>query len=215
MDCLPNPELQAICTSALSQAKATLLHFEAISDQWTPYKAKNKDIVTAKLKSPSGLNIMRADCVIYAPLETVAAVVYAMEENTKWDPVLETTEQIAFFPDCKVLRNTYWAPFPVTKRDFVLTLKLFREADCIIDASASIETPLCPEVKGFVRGHLHYGGFVLRAMSPMVTRAVHVVYADPRGKLPHFLVNMGQKKHYQYLEAVKNYLESLPEQLVL
>ena len=215
MDCLPNPALEALCTAALNHAREVLLSFEAPSDQWTPCKSKNKDIQTFKMKSESGLNIMRADCVIYAPLETVAAVVYAMEENTKWDPVLESTEQIAFFPDCKVLRNTYWAPFPVTKRDFVLALKLFREENRIIDASISVETELCPPVKGFVRGQLHYGGFILTQMTEMTTRAVHVVYADPKGKLPHFLVNLGQTKHYQYLAAIKTYLESLPQQMVL
>ena len=211
MDFLPNPELYALCSESLESVRQTLLQYEALNDQWVPYRTKNREILTSKLHSPTGLNIMRADCVICAPIETVAAVVYAMDQNSKWDPVLLSTEEVATFPDAKVVRNTYWAPFPVSKRDFVLAIKLYKDAEKVVDASVSVVTPVCPEVKGYVRGHLHYGGFILRKISEKVTKAVHVVYADPRGKLPTFLVNMGQTKHYQYLEAVKKYLESLPQ----
>ena len=164
-----------------------------------------KEIEGTRLMTESGLYVVRAKGIIPASPEAIFALVSDLDRKKQWDPMFVEGRVVKeFSPEVKVNYQRFYAPWPVSHRDFVFMSVLRREPDgTIVFAGSSIDIPSLPDVSGLVRGEMVRGGFILRPHGEGETRVTYIVHVDPRGMLPTMIVNKFQKSQTANVYKIK------------
>jgi len=164
-----------------------------------------KEIAGTRLMTESGLYVVRAKGIIPAGPEEILALVSDLERKKLWDPMFVEGRVVKeFTPDLKVNYQHFYAPWPVSHRDFVFMSAVHREADgTIVYTGTSIDLPWMPDVSGLVRGEMVRGGFILRPLGDRETKVTYLVHVDPRGMLPTMIVNKFQRSQTANVYKIK------------
>lgn len=159
-------------------------------------KTSSRDGITVYRKSVPGsaLKGFRGTVVIDAPMEKL---VWVLADNTRrkdWTDRLETStilERRSAY-DC-VMYQRYSAPAIISDRDFVFRAAAYTRpsGEAVLDV-ASVVHPKAPKSPG-VRGELQQNRFGLRSLGPSKTHVDAVIFADPKGSIPAWVVNLVQK----------------------
>lgn len=132
-----------------------------------------------------------------APIINVLSVIYDVSRIKEWlsdVKELKVLERKNNFD--KIEYNRTKAPWPVSDRDFVYAVNVkVNSADKSIEIFIqSTEHPLAPSPKGVVRGELHASRYFLQSIEDgSKTHLTVEIFADPKGILPKWMVNMVQK----------------------
>lgn len=190
-----------------SKASSLIQNLKSLEEDYAGWEDLGtiKDIEGTRLMTDSGLYVVRAKGIIPARPEEILALVSDLDRKKQWDPMfVEGRVLKEFTADLKVNYQHFYAPWPVSHRDFVFMSVVQREEDgTIVYSGTSIELPTMPDVSGLVRGEMVRGGFILRPHGERETRLTYLVHVDPRGMLPTMIVNKFQRSQTANVYKIK------------
>lgn len=133
----------------------------------------------------------------------------SLETRKKVTPNLSKYKIVKEFdPDTHLLHYVYKAPFPVRSRDFCLKRFVHRHGDNILMCGISVIDDDLPPLKKYVRGEITMSGYFFEGISDEETKITSIVYIDPKGWIPGFVVRAS--KNGEFAELV-NLVEVIEE----
>ena len=165
-------------------------------DGWTPI-GTNKDVFIMK-KSPqkgeaSSVNCVKGTAIVRAPPDFVYRVLKTRGNVGKFDDMLKEARVIDEISDTtRLVHLLYKAVWPTSARDFtVITTAGRYDESTLVEAAMSVVDERIPEERGYVRGNVVCGGYVIRALSdqPEMSEVTYVSQAEFKGNIPTFAVN--------------------------
>ena len=136
----------------------------------------------------------RGEAIINSPMNRILFVLSDVENAGQWvdrltvSKVLERSGLLEY-----VIYQEFSLPWPISDRNFVFRGKAHKGEDgSVIIELKSEDNKLAPPSKG-VRGELIESKYVLTPISEMETKLEVEIFADPKGALPTWLINLIQK----------------------
>ena len=186
---------------------------------WTErWEEDGFEIYSRKVKG-SGLLGFWIKGTLDAPIEVILSILREVETQSKWTPQLthkSTIREISAIEAVTYSVNDM--PWPAWDRDMVLHNKLYldRERKLLYVLTRSVKETTHPEMskKKLVRAHLEYGNLGFRPVTDNKTYVEMMLYADPRGSIPKFVVNFFQKKFpIKLLRAIETEAKRAPDRM--
>jgi hypothetical protein len=149
----------------------------------------------------------RAAAVLDAPVEQVMEVLRRVEITDEWMPDIQTKYSVVERSDFEAI--TYSIndlPWPFADRELVLLnrLRLDRLRKYLVVDVYSVDLGDVPVGKGNVRAHMYCGETKVRPAGEDRTEVDLILFVDPKGFIPAWLVNLFQKKlPYNFLKALE------------
>jgi hypothetical protein len=139
---------------------------------------------------------VKAIAVLAASPQAVRAVIDAVAQQPAWVPYLTETRVLKnISPDEALLYSRFDAHWPARDRDFVYRSRVSRDAaGRIVYRLESYQSPLMPERDDYVRGILMEGLYIIEPKDKDSARVEFMFHADPRGRLPLWIVNIVQRR---------------------
>lgn len=132
----------------------------------------------------------------------------SISDRKKMTPNLSKYEIIKeFAPDIHLLHYVYKAPFPVKSRDFCLKRFIHREKDNALICGVSIIDDNLPPLDKYIRGEIIMSGFYFEGLGEGETRVTSLVYLDPKGWIPGFVVKASKNGELAELKNLAKFLE--------
>jgi START domain len=136
----------------------------------------------------------RGEAIIESPMNRILFVLSDIEKAGEWidrltvSKVLERNGLLE-----TVVYQEFSLPWPISDRSFVFRGKARKEEDGrVIIELKSEDNKLAPPSKG-VRGELIESKYVLTPISDTQTKLEVEIFADPKGAIPTWLINLIQK----------------------
>ena len=177
------------CDKLVAAAEATE------REGWTPV-GTSKDVFVMKKapqKGESSVNCVKGTGIVRAPPDFVYRVLKSRKNVGKFDDMLKEARIVDEISDATTLVHLlYKAVWPTSARDFTVITTAGRYDDStLVEAAVSVVDPRVPEEKGYVRGNVVCGGYVIRAVSeqPEMSEVTYVSQAELKGNIPTFAVN--------------------------
>lgn len=171
------------------------------------YTKKNLSFYSKKLKGSSLLNF-RAVGEINVAMDEAMAILRSVKHATKWDENTRVKKTVENISDIEAITYSETGiPWPFRNRDLVLNNKLFIDTQRValrVDVK-SIERKDYPKRQKLVRAFLDAKMF-FREKSKEVTLVDLQILVDPKGSIPHWVVNIVQKTMpYDFLIGLVKY----------
>lgn len=164
-------------------------------DGWTVI-GNTKNVFIMKRVPQKGdvsVNCIKGTGIIRAPPQFVFRIVRNTENNSKLDDMLKETRLVdRVTPTTVLVHLLFKAVWPTTPRDFTVISTAGRYDDeTFIEAGISVVDPRIPEEKGYVRGNIICGGYVIKVCPgmPEQCEVTYVSQAELKGSIPNFAVN--------------------------
>ena len=164
--------------------------------QWKLQHEENSiQVYTLDVKK-SDLLKARAVAVITAPMKDIQQVIDDIDNRHEWVPYLRKSERVAVISDTRRIEySVFKAPWPASDRDFVYELQILKATEnYLIYKMVSVDNALVAEKNSIIRAELFECVYSLTAISENTTGIEVIYYADPKGWLPDWLVNIIQVK---------------------
>mmetsp|Transcript_31298 Transcript_31298/g.30959 ORF Transcript_31298/g.30959 Transcript_31298/m.30959 type:complete len:206 (+) Transcript_31298:26-643(+) len=159
---------------------------------------EDNGVESDRIMTESGIQLIKAIGLINRTPQQIVDVICDYQHKSEWDDMcVESLMVQEFDPNYRVLYQRFWAPWPISHRDFVFASKVSNIGEDIIIVAKSVETELAPEKSGVVRGSINTSGFYLQKLGENLTRLTYLVSVDPKGSLPLWVVNQLGKKQCQ------------------
>jgi len=220
-DELPSPQTPEDYKKVVADAKEKVMSlFNSDGPQWSEvdtsvFPADHGVTIhsTTDTSTGSAVECVRASKVFKLPPKTVFELVSNHDLATRrtWDPEVLDFKFLRELQDAiGVVYALHNAPFPVSKRDFVLATTHFGpQADGkYLAYSTSINYPGIQQDSSIVRGVIFVSAWIVEpvagdANSCKVTRIIHV---DVKGMIPTFIINANKANPGKVLLAVEKVL---------
>lgn len=167
-----------------------------ISTDWNQVKVEDGVEVYEGNVVGSNVVAFKGVALIDAPLSHVLSVLYDLEQIKRWMSNLKdyrTVEWINKFK--KIDYNRLESPWPLSDRDFVYNVTIHVDPRKSVDIIFENTThPMFPKVTDVVRGDVRFGRYLVEQdpASGKVRLTVEM-FADPKGQVPKWMVNMVQR----------------------
>lgn len=189
------------CASELLSYCENLLGWENMS--------KSCGVHTYRKTTTYGIHMLRVDCIVNTNADNVIQLLVDNDRKKEWDEnYLEGHVVADLGPGIRILYNKFAAPWPVSDRDFVFAVKHFEIDGKTVFAGKSIEIAELPPNGNAVRGLIHASGFIVEPLSMNTTRVSYFVNVDPKGCIPHFIVNrmsyLQTRSFYRFIYILEN-----------
>jgi hypothetical protein len=166
------------------------------------YSQQSPDGALLKFKAKGALNVK---------MEKALAVLRNVERTTEWDKDTVVKQTIQDISDLEALTYSETKiPWPFQNRDLVLRNKLHigKEQKVLFVEVNSEEHAKYPprkkRVRAFLRAVLRF-----RPVSDESTQVEMEVLVDPKGSIPHWVVNIVQRRMpYDFLKSVESYAKT-------
>ena len=115
-------------------------------------------------------------------------------------------------PAVQIVHMLYKGVWPTAPRDFgVLNISGERDNQTWLSAAISVEDSRIPNEKGYVRGRLECGGYVVRAVpgNPNVSEVTYVAQVDLKGSIPTMVTNKIADSQPQCVNKLRGIVEPL------
>lgn len=175
------------------------------------YEKDGLSFYSKQIKGSSLLNF-RAIGIIKTKMEEALAILRNVEHAQKWDDNTKLKKTVEDISDIEAITYSETnIPWPFRNRDLVLNNKLYIDRERValrVDVN-SIERKDYPKRKKLVRAHLNAKMF-FRPMDENTSQVDLMIMVDPRGSIPHWVVNMVQKSMpYDFLKGIENYAKKV------
>ena len=188
-------------TSAVLQQSKQEVEALLNADDWRHIGVSN-DVESWVRSTESGINMIKAIGIIQAEPEAIRERVMDYARKHEWDEMIVVSERIAAFSDdLVILHQQFKLTFPASNRDFVFGAAIYRENNKITIIGRSIDAGV-PEVSGVVRGEVMTSCFILEP-TESGTRVIYLANVDPKGMLPHIVVNYVAKSQGQNIHRIR------------
>jgi len=132
-----------------------------------------------------------------------------LETRKKITPNLSLYKIIKEFePGIHLLHYVYKAPFPVKSRDFCLKRFVHSRNSDILICGVSIVDDDLPPVKKYIRGEVLMSGYLFESISKEETQITSIIYIDPKGWIPNFVVKASKTGELSELTNIAKIVES-------
>ena len=156
----------------------------------------SKDVFIMK-KSPARgehpVNCVKGSMKINVPPDFVLRAIMDPTNANELDAMLKEAKIIEeLSPTVHLLHLSYKSVWPTTARDFSVVNVIGRtDSETRIHAACSIVDPRIPEERGFVRGNIIAGGYVIKDFpgDPESSHVTYITQVDLKGSVPSFVVN--------------------------
>ncbi len=165
------------------------------NNQWK--KVKNEeDIQVYVLKFPHK-EIVKAKTmtIINVPMNQVIAVLDDIDKRHEWVPFLKISKSLSKYENNKRIEYSHFkAPWPATDRDFVYQTELiFDTKTKKIYKMQTVISNLMPVKNDKIRADLYESIYTLTAIDNQTTAVELIFYANPKGWLPNWIINIIQQ----------------------
>lgn len=185
---------------------------EHANEKWKRVRDSNGITIYVKNIAGSAKVKARAELAINANMELVKLVIEDMAKRKSWVPFLKESRVLKQISDTEQLEYSLFdAPWPASDRDFVYRQKIQHEHEGeIIYETELVQTELMPEVDGVVRAEIIESKYTLTMINENQTYVEFVFYADPKGWVPNWVVNVIQKRlPYMMLSNLRKKAEAI------
>ena len=172
----------------------SVLSFSKTHDWKKIDEEKGVKIFEKKMPDSSVL-AFRGTAIVEASLGKIYYVLQDYKNEREWVDMLDKNEILKnFSKDERIQYQSFDLPWPISDRDFVYHAKssLDKSGEKILMVIKSVDYKGAPETVG-VRGSLYRSSFELEKIGENKTKVDVQIYADPKGLLPKWVVNLIQK----------------------
>lgn len=163
------------------------------------------------------INCVKGTGIVNAPPKFVMHFLKDPTYTTRLDDMLKEVHLIhKISPAVQLVHMLYKGVWPTAPRDFaLLNITGQRDTQTWVSAAVSIVDSRIPETKGYVRGHLETGGYVIQAVSdnPNVSKVTYVAQVDLRGSIPIMVTNKIADTQPMNVNILRGIVEPLYTQL--
>ena len=174
---------------------------------------KNADGIQLFSRSVTGTDLLKvkAIAVVDADINSIKAVIDDVAHHSDWLPYLieaRVLQQISATE--MLLYGRFDAAWPARDRDIVYRVRVSQHEDGSVSyQQQSQQSSLMPVQDDYVRATLMQGGYRLIPLNGKQTRVEMLLHADPRGKLPLWIVNIVLQR--LPFESLKGLMKQLAE----
>ena len=166
-----------------------------VDDGWISLGTSKGIAILKKIpqKGEPPINSVKGSGKINCPPEFLIRILMDTTYSKQLDDLLDKMTLMKEVDDhVQLMYLKYKAFWPTTARDFCV-LSVFGQFDksTFVHAASSVVDPRVPEEKGYVRGEVLSGGYVIQACpgQPGLSRVTYVTQVDLKGSVPAFVVN--------------------------
>ena len=178
-----------------------------ILNNWKSIYSKDGITVSSQKVPESDIVALKAVGILKAPLDQVVAVLRKVEISKEWVPFVDKKFAVQEFSDTEsITYSVNKLPWPFADRSLLLynKLRLDREKKQIVIDVHSVELEKDPIKEDNVRAILHCGQMIVRPAGTAQTEMQLIIFVDPKGYIPAWLVNLSQKSlPYDFLKALE------------
>jgi hypothetical protein len=191
----------AVCGQGLSD------RFSITPDRWQQIYQKGGITVYSQKVPISDVMAFRAASLLDAPVEQVMEVLRRVEITGEWMPDIVVKYAVNEWSDFEAITfSINEMPWPISDRELLLynRLRLDRNRKFLVVEVYSVEDKSLPVARGNVRAHMHCGETLVRPAGDGRTQVELILFVDPKGFIPAWLVNLFQKMlRYNFLKALE------------
>jgi hypothetical protein len=184
-----------------------LAQYCLVQNNWKKLFSKNGITVYSQKSPESDVVALKASGILKAPMDQVLEVLRKVEIAKEWIPDVDTKITIKDFSDLEAITySVNILPWPFADRSLVLhnKLRLDREKKYLVIDIHSVDFETNPVKEDHVRANMYCGQTLLRPVAKGETEIELILFVDPRGHIPTWLVNMAQKSMpYNFLRALE------------
>ena len=184
-------------------------------DGWIPLSAKN-DVSALKKPPAKGappINCVKGTGMVKAPPEFILRFLKDPSTTTKLDELLKESKTVHEVSGAVHIVHLLYKPvWPTSPREFsVMSVSGQFDKQTWVDAGISVQDPRIPQEKGYVRGELIVGGYVIRSVpdNPELSEVTYAAQVDLKGSIPAFVVNKITESQPQCVSRLRNHVEPL------
>jgi len=174
---------------------------------WEKKLVKNGITIYAQKSPHSSILGLKATGILKAPVDQLMAVLREVEISEEWMPHIKEKYTVRDFSDLEAITYSInKLPWPFADREMLLhnRLRLDKENKYLVVDVYSVNLLDIPVKKSSVRAHMYCGRTLLRPAGENRTEVELILYIDPKGSIPVWLVNMVQKTMpYNFLTALE------------
>ena len=163
--------------------------------------------ISSKRMQGSRVLAFKADGIMEAPIGQIMEVMRRLEIVGEWMPDIQEKFSLEAVSDVEVITYSInRLPFPFSDRELILhnSVRLDRERSYIVLDMVSLDDYEYPAKKGTVRAVMNCGEMMVRPAGARKTEVALLLYVDPKGFIPAWLVNRVQRRMpYNFLKALE------------
>lgn len=184
-----------------------LAQYCLVQNNWKKLFNKNGITVYSQKSPESDVLALKASGILKAPMDQVLEVLRKVEISKEWIPHIDTKITVKDFSDLEAITySVNILPWPLADRSLLLhnKLRLDREKKYLVIDIHSVDFETNPIKKGRVRANMYCGQTLMRPVGKGETEIELILFVDPRGHIPTWLVNMAHKSMpYNFLRALE------------
>jgi START domain len=197
----------SVFSTAIPASADLLEQYCLVNSQWE--KIFNKKNITVYSQKTPGTDVMafKAGGILNASIEQIMEVLRKVEISEEWMPDIGQKIAIKEFSDlAAVTFSVNKLPWPFADREMMLhnELRLDSLRKYLVLDVYSVDSSNYPVGESNIRAHMYCGQTLIRPAGKEKTEIELILFLDPRGYIPAWLVNMAQKKMpYDFLRALE------------
>ncbi len=184
-----------------------LAQYCLVQNNWKKLFSKNGITVHSQKAPDSDVLALKASGILKAPMDQVIEVLRKVEISKEWMPHIDTKITVKDFSDLEAITySVNILPWPLADRSLLLhnKLRIDREKKYLVIDIHSVDFETNPIKKDRVRANMYCGQTFIRPVGKGETEIELILFVDPRGHIPTWLVNMAQKSMpYNFLRALE------------
>lgn len=184
-----------------------LAQYGLVQNNWKELFSKDSITVYSQKAPESDVLALKASGVLKAPMGQVMEVLRKVEISTEWIPHIDTKITVKDFSDLEAITySVNTLPWPLADRSLLLhnKLRIDREKKYIVIDIHSVDFETNPIEEDHVRANMYCGQTLMRPVDKGETEIELILFVDPRGHIPTWLVNIAQKTMpYNFLKALE------------
>ena len=178
-----------------------------LDQEWEKKLNKNGITIYVQETPHSDLLGLKATGILKAPIDQIMAVLREVDISMEWMPDIKEKYTVRDYSDLEAITfSVNKLPWPFAEREMLLhnRLSLDEKKKCLVVDVYSVNLLDVPVKENAVRAHMYCGRTRLRPVGENRTEIELILYIDPKGKIPVWLVNMVQKSMpYNFLSALE------------
>ena len=178
-----------------------------VQNNWKILFNKNGLSVYSQKAVDSDVSALKATGILKAPIDQVMEVLRKVEISREWIPHIDKKISIRDFSDLEAITySVNRLPWPFADRSLLLhnKIRLDKENKYLVVDMNSVDSETNPVQEDNIRSSLYCGQLIMRPAGIGQTEIELILFVDPKGHIPTWLVNMSQKTMpYEFLKALE------------
>lgn len=178
-----------------------------VQNNWKILFNKNGLSVYSQKAVHSDVSALKATGILKAPIDQVMEVLRKVEISREWIPHIDKKISIKDFSDLEAITySVNRLPWPFADRSLLLhnKIRLDKEKRYLVVDMNSVDSETNPIQEDHIRSNMYCGQLIMRPAGIGHTEIELILFVDPKGHIPTWLVNMSQKSMpYEFLKALE------------